>query len=269
MPATYAAACAALEQVARAVPALAPVTLLDLGGGTGAASWAAAEVFPTIATATVLDQVPGVLELGRRLAAGHPILRTTRWQRWRVSDAFPSADLTTVSYVLGELPAPAAATLVEQAARQAQAVLIVEPGTPAGYGRVLAARELLLASGLTVVAPCPHDARCPLRPPDWCHFAARVNRSALHRRVKGATLGYEDEKFAYVCAVRSPRPDSLPARVLRQPGQRKGLVQLRLCTPAGVAADEIVSKRAGDRYRAARDLSWGDPWPLAQDPTPR
>jgi ribosomal protein RSM22 (predicted rRNA methylase) len=137
---------------------------------------------------------------------------------------------------------------------------VVEPGTPAGYSRVLAAREALLAAGFRVVAPCPHQAPCPLREPDWCHFAVRINRSSLHRRVKGAQLGYEDEKFAYVVGIRDQLPQPPPARVLRHPVTRKGLVALRLCTREGTVAPETVSKRQGDRYRAARDLVWGDPW---------
>ena len=133
---------------------------------------------------------------------------------------------------------------------------------------MLAARDTLLASGWRVVAPCPHGAACPLVGADWCHFAVRVNRSAVHRRAKGATLGHEDEKFSYVAVTRSaaePGPAMLggvggqpPSRVLRHPTRRTGLVRVRLCTPEGTAVDEIISKRQGDRYRAARDLSWGD-----------
>jgi ribosomal protein RSM22 (predicted rRNA methylase) len=261
MPATYAAVGAALAQVARAVPGFGPASLLDLGGGTGAASWAATDVFTSIESVTVLDQMPAALELGRRLASARPVLRAARWEPWLAPQALPSADLVTVSYLLGELPTGAASTLVASAASIGQAVLVVEPGTPAGYGRVLAARAELQASGLRIVAPCPHESACPLRAPDWCHFGVRVNRSALHRRVKNATLGYEDEKYSYVCAVRWPELPRLSARVLRRPGQRKGLVQLRLCTPDGATVDELVAKRAGDRYRAARDVAWGDPWP--------
>jgi ribosomal protein RSM22 (predicted rRNA methylase) len=144
----------------------------------------------------------------------------------------------------------------------------VEPGTPDGFARVLAARDVLRAAGLHIAAPCPHQADCPLAsaPPDWCHFASRVNRSPLHRRLKDADLGHEDEKFAYVIATDAPVP-AAPARVLRHPQKRKGLVTLQLCTPDDGVRQALVSKRQGADYRAARDVAWGDAWPL--DPAGR
>jgi ribosomal protein RSM22 (predicted rRNA methylase) len=269
MPATYAAVRVALAQSAPVLPE--PRRLLDLGGGTGAATWAANDVFPDLAELTVLDRVPAALHLGERLARARPALHRARWQELTLrADPLPPADLVTISYLLGELPEPMRGPLVAAAARNAAAVVVVEPGTPAGYGRVLAARDALLAAGLRVVAPCPHEAPCPLATSfgsqrgagsiDWCHFAVRVNRSSLHRRAKGATLGYEDEKFTYIAAARSSAPGLPPARVVRRPVYGRGLVRLRLCTPTGVVTDELISRRQGERYRAARDLAWGDPW---------
>jgi ribosomal protein RSM22 (predicted rRNA methylase) len=287
MPATHAAMRSALARAAQAVPSLAPASLLDLGGGTGAAAWAATEVFPSLRSVTVLDQVPEALRLGQRLGARRPELRHAHWRTETLPprSALPGAELVTISYVLGELSPPDQAALLAAATAAAGggtagggtagggaaggavaggAVAVVEPGTPAGYGRVLAARAALLAAGWRVAAPCPHQADCPLSDPDWCHFSVRINRSSLHRQVKGAQLGYEDEKFAYVVAVPGTEPDLAPhpppARVLRHPVTRKGLVALRLCTGAGAIAQDTVSKRQGDRYRAARDLAWGDPW---------
>ena len=150
---------------------------------------------------------------------------------------------------------------MREAAARARTVAVVEPGTPDGYRRVLAARDELLAAGLTVVAPCPHDDVCPLGTDDWCHFAARVNRSSRHRRLKSGDLGHEDEKFALVVAVRSATRAHAANRVVRHPLQRKGLVTLRLCTGEGGVTDRPVPKSRRDDYRAARDTSWGDAWP--------
>ena len=197
-------------------------------------------------------------------------LRAATWRTERLpAAALPVVDIVTVCYVLGELPPPDQADLVARCAASATpggAVVVVEPGTPAGYARILAARDGLLAAGLRLAAPCPHGRACPIAfTNDWCHFAARVNRSGLHRRVKGGELGYEDEKFSYVVGFAGPDTLAPMGRVLRHPVQRKGLVTLQVCTVDDGAGPELVSRRQGDRYRAARDLAWGDAWP----PPPR
>jgi hypothetical protein len=33
---------------------------------------------------------------------------------------------------------------------------------------------------------------------EWRHFATRFERSSLHRCIKNAELGHEDEKYSYV-----------------------------------------------------------------------
>jgi ribosomal protein RSM22 (predicted rRNA methylase) len=264
MPATFAAVQAALQQVTAALPEWAPQTLTDGGGGTGAATWAAVSALPSLRSATVLDQVGDALAFGRALArrSAEPALREATWERWHAGAAVPAADLVTISYLLGELPPARQATVLDAAIAAGGAVAVIEPGTPDGYRRVLAARTALIAHGRTVVAPCPHQLDCPLDGRDWCHFAARVPRSALHRRLKDAQLGWEDEKFAVVVAMPGAAP-AVAGRVLRHPRYRKGVVALELCTAAGTAAPALVSRREGDRYKLARAAAWGDPWPPA------
>src|SRR4029453_11187949 len=109
----------------------------------------------------------------------------------------------------------------------------VEPGTPAGYARIIALRERLIALGAHVAAPCPHDGECPLVAPDWCHFTQRLPRSQAHRQIKAAELAFEDEKFAYVALTRAAVARR-PARVLAQPEVGKVEVTAKLCTPGGL-----------------------------------
>ncbi|MEU0682070.1 small ribosomal subunit Rsm22 family protein [Streptomyces albogriseolus] len=263
MPATFEAVHAALRAFAGAVPGWTPASHADVGGGTGAAAWAVSATWDGERPVTVLDWAAPALDLGRELAAGHPALRGARWERARIGSALSlaSADLVTVSYVLNELTAPDRAALVDAAADAAQAVVIVEPGTPDGYARVIEARDRLIAAGFHVAAPCPHSAACPIVPgTDWCHFSARVSRSSLHRQIKGGTLAYEDEKFSYVAATRRPVTPA-PARVVRKPQIRKGQVLLDLCETDPALNRTTITKRHGALYRAARDTDWGDPWP--------
>ncbi|MET9294281.1 small ribosomal subunit Rsm22 family protein [Streptomyces sp. NPDC003077] len=285
MPATFEAVHAALTAFAARLPDWSPASHVDIGGGTGAATWAAATVWPERGT-TVLDWAEPALELGRELAAGR--VTGTEWRRAVIGAGMTvpeDTDLVTVSYVLGELREEARDAVV-RAAADARAVVLIEPGTPDGYRRIRRAREQLVAAGLRVVAPCPHSGECPIlqvegaapgKPGgDWCHFAARVSRSSLHRQVKGGSLAYEDEKFSYVAAVRpqavAPEADvteadaletaaplPAPARIVRKPQLRKGQVLLDLCAGDGLRR-ETVTKRRGTDYRAARDAEWGDAW---------
>ncbi|MER5362603.1 small ribosomal subunit Rsm22 family protein [Streptomyces sp. NPDC002785] len=264
MPATFEAVRSALAALQEAAPDWVPGTHTDIGGGTGAASWAVAGAWEGQRT-TVLDWAEPALALGRELAAisGVPALRAAEWRRARIGAGLELAptDLITVSYVLKELTADARAGLVDTAAGAAQAVVVVEPGTPDGYARIIEARDRLIAAGLKVAAPCPHNDACPIEPgTDWCHFSARVSRSSLHRQVKGGSLPYEDEKFSYVVATRF-ETEPVRARVTRKPQIRKGQVLLDLCTRDEALQRATVTKRHGELYRAARDIAWGDEWP--------
>jgi ribosomal protein RSM22 (predicted rRNA methylase) len=267
MPATFAAVAAVLAAAGeeRSVPA--PRTLLDVGGGTGAALWASALTFPTLTAATVLDRSEPALRLGRRLAARSRLaaVRAATWTRSTLTPAvrLPRADLVTIAYVLAELAAGLRTSLLAAAAACATTVVVVEPGTPGGHRRVLAARALLVERGFRVVAPCPTGTVCPLAGgTDWCHFAVRLDRSPVHRRVKGGSLGYEDEKYAYLVATRGAAsgPVEPMGRVVRRPRLRPGVVELEVCTPAGGVDRITVSRRHGERYRTARRTGWGDRW---------
>jgi ribosomal protein RSM22 (predicted rRNA methylase) len=185
------------------------------------------------------------------------VLQRAEWKVADVGSAAGRADLVVVSYVIGELEPTALGGFVESAWSLAvDTLVIVEPGTTPGYERILAARDAAIAAGGSTLAPCPHDASCPLPEGDWCHFSTRLARSRTHRVAKGAERGFEDEKLAYVVLCRAPHPRA-EVRVLRRPDQRPGHVVLDLCTPTGLER-RTVSKKEGDVYRRARKLSWGD-----------
>ncbi|MEV6732669.1 MULTISPECIES: small ribosomal subunit Rsm22 family protein [unclassified Streptomyces] len=268
MPATFEAVRSALDALAEAAPQWSPASHVDVGGGTGAATWAVDAIWDGPRGTTVLDWAEPALALGKELAAssGSEVLRTAEWRRAVIGSglALPDADLVTVSYVLGELTPEARRAVVAEAARAGQAVVLIEPGTPEGYLRIREARDQLIGAGLKVAAPCPHDGTCPIEVgQDWCHFSARVSRSSLHRQVKGGSLPYEDEKFSYVAATRFP-VEPATSRITRRPQIRKGLVLLDLCGPESEGLTRVnVTKRHGDLYKAARDADWGHEWPPA------
>ncbi len=246
MPATYAAAYSVLREV-REPLGESVTSVLDVGAGTGAASLAARHWFPA-ARLTMLDRDSAFAEAARDFLPDATALSVDLSSL----QALPPHDLVIAAYSLGELRKPLA-HLLWQAARIA--LVVIEPGTPAGFAFIRSIRDGLLAAGARMLAPCPAETACPMADPDWCHFAARVERSSLHRRVKDAQLNYEDEKFSYVALARDAAP--LPrARILRHPQHQPGLITLQTCTAAGLRTQRIT-KRSKEEFRMARKCSWG------------
>ncbi len=263
MPATYAAACQVFGELQRLRPDAQFASLLDLGAGTGAASWAAAETFGALQQCTLLEQDSGLLQLGRDLAqaSDQPALRAANWQRANLQQVrdWPPHDLAVFSYALGEIEPELAARIVHGVWQTTQqALAIIEPGTMRGFATVRRLRDQLIGLGGQLAAPCPHAHACPLPATDWCHFAARVERSALQRRLKAGLLGYEDEKFSYVIFAKQPVQPAT-ARVLRHPQRAAGYTQLQLCTIAGLQ-QLAVTKREQTAWKRARKTAWGDAW---------
>jgi ribosomal protein RSM22 (predicted rRNA methylase) len=270
MPATYAAVTASLNALCEIIPDFAPASLLDVGAGSGTAAWAAAEVFPSLRSFGLLDANAALRALALDFASGSARLRDMTYQHGEARAALANAepaDLVVASYMIGEIDSAEQKTLAGLMwAKTRDTLLIVEPGTPAGYARILALRDQLIASGAHVAAPCPHDGKCPLQAPDWCHFTQRLPRSRAHKQIKGAELPFEDEKFAYVALTRAPAA-LYPARVLAQPDMTKIEVTAKLCTSRGLVITK-VSRRAKADYAHARRWRWGDAVMESQTLTP-
>jgi ribosomal protein RSM22 (predicted rRNA methylase) len=263
MPATYAAVIASLNALCEARPDFAPKNLLDVGAGPGTATWAAAEAFLSLQSFDLVDANIALRALALDLASGSARLRDMTYARGEARAALAdakAADLVVASYVIGELGEPERTALADLLwAKTRDTLLIVEPGTPAGWQRILDVRALLLNQGAHMVAPCPHANACPLTAPDWCHFSRRVARSRAHLLAKGAEVPWEDEKFIYLAVARNSA--SLPtARVIGPPRTGSGKVELKLCESDGKAETVLVTKREGARYKQARRLEWGRPW---------
>jgi ribosomal protein RSM22 (predicted rRNA methylase) len=260
LPATYAAVTAALVATAERRPDLRPRRVLDAGAGPGTAMWAAAEVWPSLATFELVENDSFMIAAGKRLAAeaSNGAIRDARWisADLMAEPDLPHADVVIAAYSIGEL---ARGRFQDVVARLwgacADTLVVVEPGTPRGFATVRAVRDVLRAEGASIVAPCPHQDACPMSGGRWCHFAVRLERSRLHRAAKGAALAYEDEKYAYVAMSREP---GLPigARVIGHPRTRQGRIDLDLCTPDGLNS-ETVSRSDRDRYRLAQRTRWG------------
>src|SRR6267154_4799550 len=260
MPATYAAVTASLNALREIRPDFAPTNLIDVGAGPGTATWAAAAAFPSLTSLALLDSSSALRALALDLGGDSTRLREMTYQHGEARAALAdgeAADLVIASYMIGEIGEAERKALVQLMwAKTRDTLLTVEPGTPAGYGRIIALRRQLIAAGAHVAAPCPHNAECPLPAPDWCHFTQRLPRSRAHKQLKSAELPYEDEKFSYVALSRAPAARR-PARVLAQPVVSKVAVTARLCTNQGIL-NASAARRAKADYARARRWRWGD-----------
>lgn len=266
MPATYAAVGACLNALTEAREDYRPESLLDVGAGPGTATWAVLHAYPSLQRVTLLDANTALRRLALTLAAEHtPDLPLDYQQADARSGiaAMPQADLVIASYMIGELTQEARAAFATELWRKTRdTLLVVEPGTPAGYERIVTLRARLIAQGAHVIAPCPHDDACPLIKPDWCHFAQRLARSRAHKQIKAAELPFEDEKFSYVVLAREAVA-SRPARILAPPLVSKADMRLKLCQPDGNAVIASVPRRDKSAYARVRRLGWGDTMPSA------
>ena len=263
MPATYAATLEALRRAVQQSPDLQPRSVLDLGSGPGTASLAALEMWPAITHVTMLEGLAAFRDLAAKflrvgetpapaqaeIVAGD--LRTG-------GNDWAEADLVVAAYVLVEMSQAQARSLVLDAyAKARQALVLVEPGTPAGFARIRMARDALIERSATLLAPCPHALACPMASPDWCHFSVRLARSRDHKLAKTAEAPFEDEKFSYLAVSRHPANVVEGTRLIAPARVGKGEIVLRICTAAGIVERRISRSDRLD-YKAAKRLGWGD-----------
>jgi ribosomal protein RSM22 (predicted rRNA methylase) len=263
LPATYAAIAAALAAVKARIPRFAPSTLLDAGAGPGTASWAALETWPTLQSITMLDRNANFLSMARQLAQASDVPALQRAQIVQGDITAPELgggyEVIIAGYAFAELSAAAAERALTALRDACVAILIiVEPGTPAGFARIRSARSLLLRDNATILAPCPGGYPCPINTPDWCHFAERLPRSRAHMRAKAARVPFEDEKFSYIAVARSRSDlEAIEARIIAPPHATKAGVDLKLCTAEGIVPRKVM-KRDKAAFRAVARAKWGD-----------
>ncbi|XP_044465187.1 methyltransferase-like protein 17, mitochondrial [Mangifera indica] len=249
MPAVYSACYRVLSEVRRRLLGFSPAKVLDFGAGTGSAFWALQEVWPgSLEKVNIVEPSQSMQRAGQSLKQGLknlPLIHSYSSIQALNKDIKKSErehDLVIASYVLGEIPSlKDRITIVRQLWDLTGDVLVlVEPGTPQGSSIISQMRSHILwmekrkirkseghkskgvdnensnevatlRSGVHIVAPCPHDGRCPLENSGkYCHFVQRLQRTTsqrVYKRSKDEPLrGFEDEKFCFVAFRRGQRP---------------------------------------------------------------
>lgn len=224
-----------------------PTSMLDFGAGPATGVWAADAVWPVSMDspplqATAVEKSHAMMWMGheiqqhrfdpggQELPAGSVPARI-RWMSRLPERKGKGYDLVVAGYVLSELAGAVERRRIIDALWRSTCgyLVIVEPGTPAGFSNVHFVRDYILkkadednAEAAHVAAPCPHDGPCPLRhhsSASWCHFAQRFHRTDLQRVVKAfpeqlPPRSYQDERFSYVILARGPRRPPPPQVVI-------------------------------------------------------
>lgn len=262
MPATYGAVFSCIEYIKETYNILGN-RLLDVGAGTGAASWAISEIV-NISEIVCIEREKAMIDIAKNIMqSGSNQLKNAKWIQQDISNnkITEKADIVVTSYVLNELSNEIKDTYIENIWNATdELLLIIEPGTKIGYSNILRAREILLKLGANICAPCTHENVCPISENDWCHFSCRVPRSKSHRQTKGAELSYEDEKYSYIAVTRKKQNIS-GMRIVRYPQIFSGYSVIDTCSSEGIKQIKY-SKKDGDTYKKVKKIKWGDLWKI-------
>ena len=257
MPSTYCAIYSALDHILKNYNEKIN-TCYDMGAGTGAATWAVNQ-FMHLEKCTCFEREQVMINKKKKLMKGVELLKQVDWKKFDIlKDNFTEkADLVITSYMINELPEENKNEIIKKLWNMTNKILlIIEPGTPAGFKNIVNAREILLKEGANIIAPCSHQNKCPIKEDDWCSFYVRVNRSGIQRLAKKGELGYEDEKFSYIAFSKTPI-NNQKTRILRHPQIYQGYVKIKVCTNHGIE-EKIYSKKYGEIYKKIKKLNAGD-----------
>ena len=256
MPSTYCAVTSVMSSIMKSYNRKIE-NVLDIGAGTGAATWAIANMLEP-EKIICLERENAMRDIGAKLMKQH--IANAEWKEFDlVTDEIEGkTDLVITSYVINELnELDRKKAILKMWEATNDLLVIIEPGTPEGFKHILEAREDLLKDGANIIAPCICNGKCPINPnEDWCSFYVRVSRSGIHRQAKKGELGYEDEKFSYIAFSKLP-VNTKGARILRHPQINSGYVKVKLCTNNGIE-EKTFSKKDKEIYKQVRKLDAGD-----------
>ena len=179
-------------------------------------------------------------------------------------------DLLLVSHVLDELDDAGLAGLLE-AARRAQRVIWVEPGSRLTSRRLSEARAEL-AGELEALAPCTHASSCGMLADGmerhWCHFFARPapevfteGRWAEFGREVGVDLRSLPYSFLALARPGAFARSQGSARLLGRPRLQRGKALLDVCNDQGVH-DLTLLQRTDKRLFKSLESTAGQAWVL-------
>jgi ribosomal protein RSM22 (predicted rRNA methylase) len=282
----------AVRELVRAGALKAPpdraLRILDLGAGLGAMTWGIVRALakgassPPAVEALLVDEDALALAAAEAIAgeaaarlggAAAALTIRTRTARIAAGMQLPESDVVVLGQVLSELDvamdpqaraakhAALVADLLERVVAPDGALVVVEPALRDRTRHLHAVRDLLVARGSTVFAPCLHAAACPVLATagDWCHEDLEVDLPAwVVPLARAAGLRWQRLTFSHLVLRRDgrrlfdeiERRDGAPRvhlRVISELMRTKGKAEVFACTSDGAR----VRMRRLDRDAAA------------------
>lgn len=258
MPATFSAVSSVLDEISK-LSNIEAKTILDVGSGMGTASLAMLYHFDNEIEVTCLEREEEMISLGKKIFSNYPGLSSTKWIDEDYREYMPEEkyDIVIASYTLNELSMLDRARVVNELwNRTNKLLIIVEPGTPVAFKEIKWIRDELISKGGYLLVPCSHMDKCPIEDDDWCHFATRVERSRLHKYLKGGDSPYEDEKYSYLVFSKEKVEPKISYRILRHPLIGKGNISLVACGKNGIENLRIFKNNPD--FKKIKKLKCGD-----------
>jgi hypothetical protein len=255
---------------------------------------------PPTVDALLVDAESGALELARLLADARPEERGIRLRvstarvdlaaerapsfRKLLGDGAPF-DVILLGQVLSELHGEEtpdaraqrhAAWIVDLAKRELHpsgVLVVVEPALRVRSRHLHEVRAQCIEAGLYVLAPCVHEATCPMlaRSTDWCHEDLSVDLPPwLVPVARAAGLRFEGLTFSYLVLAREPRRlsvDPSAVRVISSRKVTKGRSEVHVCGPRE-GGERLLFRLDRDAPGADRGRSGVQSAPRAQSTAP-
>lgn len=234
-------------------------SILDLGSGPNTALFALHALGKLPSYMHCVEKDKAMQEIAKKLMSSISFNTEIFLDNKNLFEVQEKSDLVLLSYVLNEIEKKLSPSFFDYVASLSKKyLLIIEPGTPDGYERLMLLRMWALEKKWHILAPCPHTQVCPLaQSKRWCHFYTRVERTREHRLAKAGTLGFEDEKFSYLILSRE-KPQENGEPLLSFPKVNSGFIELDLCSKTGENKTQKIFKKEKEEYKKAKKLDWGD-----------
>ena len=262
MPATYSAIRTCLEKI-KELNDFEIKSLLDIGSGTGAAEWAVNDVFE-VNNIVCLEREQAMRELSKKYFSYSDEFKNIEFiDADIVNEKLNiSKDLCILSYIINELSKENRLKVIDKVLSCTNKILlIVEPGTPEGFYNVKMLRDYLYEKGYEIIAPCTgFNGRCDIKEDDWCASSVRVQRTKVHKYLKDADVGFEDEKFSYIAINVSKNKLNIEKnfkRILRHPKIQNGRIEVKTCMQ-GEIKEEVITKKNKEDFKALKKKKIGD-----------